>query len=284
MAWFAWDEADAVADEALVGALRSARRLIATGYLHGPGGHPRRAMAEPYDTLLQVQEHDTDSRPAAPPDRGHARAGRPGRGACRQRCSGGVAIAEVQAQVDELAGRQAALEERIAASAKRRHDLEERMRSGVGDRLRRTSRPWTTRSASWPTASGRSRTRSWSSWRRRSRSTWHWPTYRRQRPSWRPRQPACPRRRPRPRSSFSAAIVDRGRRPGPRRAAGLPADLAERYERLRSHLGGVGAARLVGDRCDGCHLTLPSVEVERIHHLSADTFATCPQCDRILVH
>jgi len=46
----------------------------------------------------------------------------------------------------------------------------------------------------------------------------------------------------------------------------------------------VGAARLVGDRCDGCHLTLPSVEVERIHHLSADALATCPQCDRILVH
>ena len=31
---------------------------------------------------------------------------------------------------------------------------------------------------------------------------------------------------------------------------------------LRAHLGGVGAARLVGDRCDGCHLTLPSVELE----------------------
>ena len=67
-------------------------------------------------------------------------------------------------------------------------------------------------------------------------------------------------------------------------AAGLPAELAERYERLRTHLGGVGAARLVGDRCEGCHLTLPSMELERIHHLPADTFATCPQCDRILVH
>jgi len=67
-------------------------------------------------------------------------------------------------------------------------------------------------------------------------------------------------------------------------ATGLPDELAERYERLRTHLGGVGAARLVGNRCDGCHLTLPSVEVERIHQLPADTFATCPQCDRILVH
>lgn len=67
-------------------------------------------------------------------------------------------------------------------------------------------------------------------------------------------------------------------------AARLPADLSERYELLRARLGGVGAARLVGDRCDGCHLTLPSVEVERIRHLPPDQFATCDQCDRILVH
>ena len=42
-----------------------------------------------------------------------------------------TAVAEVQARVDELAGRQAELEERIAASAARRHALEERMRSGA---------------------------------------------------------------------------------------------------------------------------------------------------------
>jgi hypothetical protein len=66
-------------------------------------------------------------------------------------------------------------------------------------------------------------------------------------------------------------------------AADLPADLAQRYEFLRSRLGGVGAARLVGERCDGCHLTLPSVDVERIRNLPPEQFATCPQCDRILV-
>jgi predicted nucleic acid-binding Zn-ribbon protein len=67
-------------------------------------------------------------------------------------------------------------------------------------------------------------------------------------------------------------------------ASGLPEELAQRYEALRSRMGGVGAARLVGDRCDGCHLTLPSVEVERIRLLPPDEFATCDQCDRILVH
>ena len=35
--WFSWEEAGTLADDALVGALRSARRLIATGSGHGPG-------------------------------------------------------------------------------------------------------------------------------------------------------------------------------------------------------------------------------------------------------
>lgn len=35
--WFSWDEADAVADPALVGALRAARRLAATGSPLAPG-------------------------------------------------------------------------------------------------------------------------------------------------------------------------------------------------------------------------------------------------------
>ena len=67
------------------------------------------------------------------------------------------------------------------------------------------------------------------------------------------------------------------------RAATLPADLAARYEALRIRLKGSGAARLVGTRCDGCHLELPSMEVERIRHLPPGEVATCEQCGRILV-
>jgi len=66
-------------------------------------------------------------------------------------------------------------------------------------------------------------------------------------------------------------------------AARLPAALAERYELLRSRLGGVGAARLEGNRCEGCHLELPSAEVDRIRHLPLGTVVTCDQCGRILV-
>jgi predicted nucleic acid-binding Zn-ribbon protein len=66
-------------------------------------------------------------------------------------------------------------------------------------------------------------------------------------------------------------------------AAALPSDLADRYERLRARLKGTGAARLIGNRCDGCHLELPAVEVDRIRHLSTDEIVTCDQCGRILV-
>jgi uncharacterized protein len=66
-------------------------------------------------------------------------------------------------------------------------------------------------------------------------------------------------------------------------AAELPAALTQRYEALRARLKGTGAARLVGNRCDGCHLGLSSFEVERIRSLPPDTVATCEQCGRILV-
>ncbi len=66
-------------------------------------------------------------------------------------------------------------------------------------------------------------------------------------------------------------------------AAVLPTALSDRYETLRAHLKGTGAARLVGSRCDGCHLELSSVEVEKIRALPPGEVATCEQCGRILV-
>lgn len=68
-----------------------------------------------------------------------------------------------------------------------------------------------------------------------------------------------------------------------RRADGLPTGLLELYERIRSRLGGEGAARLVHGSCTGCHLSLPSVELDRITRAPADEIVTCDQCGRILV-
>jgi predicted nucleic acid-binding Zn-ribbon protein len=66
-------------------------------------------------------------------------------------------------------------------------------------------------------------------------------------------------------------------------AAGVPADLLATYDRLRAKLGGVGAARLVGPSCGGCHLTLPATELDRVRHAAPDELVFCDQCGRILV-
>ena len=238
-------------------------------------------MAEPYDTLMLVQEQDTGLDQLR-----HRIASLPARAelarvqARRAALAGEMAV--VQAQVDDLAGRQAALEEQIAASAKRRHELEERMRTGgvtaardlqamdheVGQLAERQhgledeeillmeeEEPLDVALAALSDEAAALETEE----ARLTASVAE------------------------DEAELRVAVAE-GEVARAALAAGLPVDLAERYERLRAHLGGVGAARLVGDRCDGCHLTLPSVEIERIHQLAADTFATCPQCDRILVH
>ncbi|HEX4979486.1 MAG TPA: C4-type zinc ribbon domain-containing protein [Acidimicrobiales bacterium] len=67
-------------------------------------------------------------------------------------------------------------------------------------------------------------------------------------------------------------------------AAGRVADdLMATYEGLRTRLGGIGAARLDGNRCAGCHLTLPATELDRIRHADRDELVFCDQCGRILV-
>jgi len=66
-------------------------------------------------------------------------------------------------------------------------------------------------------------------------------------------------------------------------AAGIPDALMATYERLRGRLGGIGAARLVGSSCGGCHLVLSATEVDRIRREPADALVTCEHCGRILV-
>ncbi|MDA8071541.1 MAG: C4-type zinc ribbon domain-containing protein [Actinomycetota bacterium] len=66
-------------------------------------------------------------------------------------------------------------------------------------------------------------------------------------------------------------------------AGEVPAALLSQYERIRAAGDGVGVARLVGSSCSGCHLTLPSMEVDRIRRAAPDAVVTCDQCGRILV-
>jgi hypothetical protein len=55
------------------------------------------------------------------------------------------------------------------------------------------------------------------------------------------------------------------------------------YDSLRSRLGGIAIARLVGSTCQGCHLQLSAVEVDRIRRLSPDDLVHCEECGRLLV-
>ncbi len=237
-------------------------------------------MAEPFDTLMQVQRQDTTldqlrRRKEALPERAAlAELG-------RRRAELDRSVDEVQALVDDLAGRQGTLEERIAATARRRHEIEQRMQSGAisasrdlqamdhevhqlaerQSHLEEEELVLLEEQEPLDTQLGLDRA---------ARATLAVEAER--------LSATIAESETEIDALIAAETVVRNQL-----APGLPAELAERYEILRSHLGGVGAAMLVGDRCDGCHLTLPSVEVERIHHLPPDEFATCPQCDRILV-
>jgi uncharacterized protein len=238
-------------------------------------------MAEPFDTLMQVQSHDTTldqlrHRMETLPERGEL-------AGVRQRLvTLAKATAGVQAQVDDLAGRQQQLEEQIAASAQRRHDIEERMRSGQVSASRdlqamdQEAQHLAARQAQLEEEEillleeEEPLDTQLEEYLEDARGLAEAVTR---------LEEVIAQAEAEIRALITAEEGVRAEL-----AAGLPADLADRYEVLRSHLGGVGAARLVGDRCDGCHLTLSSVEIERIRQLPPEAFATCAQCDRILVH
>lgn len=64
--------------------------------------------------------------------------------------------------------------------------------------------------------------------------------------------------------------------------AGMPPEVIARYDPLRAKLG-VAAARLVGSRCEGCHLDMSAAELDGVRRAPAGTIPECPQCGRLLV-
>jgi predicted nucleic acid-binding Zn-ribbon protein len=65
-------------------------------------------------------------------------------------------------------------------------------------------------------------------------------------------------------------------------AVDLPADLLSLYDRLRAQHT-VGAAALRNGRCEGCHLSLNTVELGQIRAAPPDEVLRCEECRRILV-
>jgi predicted nucleic acid-binding Zn-ribbon protein len=62
----------------------------------------------------------------------------------------------------------------------------------------------------------------------------------------------------------------------------VPADVLTLYDKLRAQHG-VGAAMLRRGSCEGCHLTLHTVDLNQIRATPADEVVRCEECRRILV-
>jgi uncharacterized protein len=65
-------------------------------------------------------------------------------------------------------------------------------------------------------------------------------------------------------------------------AADMPADLLALYDKIRAS-SGVGAAMLRRGRCEGCHLSLNTVDLNAIKATPPDEVIRCEECRRILV-
>jgi len=66
-------------------------------------------------------------------------------------------------------------------------------------------------------------------------------------------------------------------------AAGVPDDLLALYDKLRVQHGGVGAAMLRRGRCEGCHVSLSTVDLNAVRAAAPDEVVRCEECRRILV-
>jgi uncharacterized protein len=66
-------------------------------------------------------------------------------------------------------------------------------------------------------------------------------------------------------------------------AAGVGPDLLADFERRRAQNHGAGVALLVGSTCQGCRLSIPATEVDRLRQDPEAGIASCDNCGAILV-
>ena len=76
------------------------------------------------------------------------------------------------------------------------------------------------------------------------------------------------------------AAIDEDRK---RTVASINPELLALYEKIKAANNGTGAAALVGNQCKGCHLTLNTVELQRISGLAEDELVRCEECRCILI-
>ena len=237
-------------------------------------------MSEPFDRLLEVQEHDTRVDQLR-----HRRATLPERAELAdivvRRRAIDEGTAETRRSRDELASRQATLEQQIEAARQRRAELERRMFGGqvggarelaaMDDEVRQLGRHV-----------HELENRELEVMEELEPLEGELQAADVERDALDTRAKELDQRIAEVAKEIDAEIdAELGARAP--LAAALPPELLARYEALRKKLGGTGAARLVGNSCTGCHLTLPAMEVDRIKHAPPDTVITCDNCGRILV-
>jgi predicted nucleic acid-binding Zn-ribbon protein len=66
-------------------------------------------------------------------------------------------------------------------------------------------------------------------------------------------------------------------------AVKISTEVVELYEKIKKTGDGIGAARLIEGKCDGCHLSINAVELSKIKETAADEIVRCEECRRILV-
>lgn len=66
-------------------------------------------------------------------------------------------------------------------------------------------------------------------------------------------------------------------------AAAVGPDLLADFERRRSQNRGAGVALLIGSTCQGCRLSIPATEVDRLRQDPEAGIASCDNCGAILV-
>jgi predicted nucleic acid-binding Zn-ribbon protein len=60
-------------------------------------------------------------------------------------------------------------------------------------------------------------------------------------------------------------------------------ELRALYDQIRSRQGGIGAAALVGNTCQGCRVSISPVELAALRKLPPEEIKRCENCRRILV-
>ena len=66
-------------------------------------------------------------------------------------------------------------------------------------------------------------------------------------------------------------------------AAGVPDELLALYDKVRAQVGGVGAAMLRRGKCEGCNVSLSTVELNEIRAAAPDEVMRHEECRRILI-